>query len=1748
MSNFYKHFKNIFLILWIFNCLFLLNNPTYGQFNLISATPADGEVNVSTLSTIQLTFSAPLDTNAVFSITNGFYLGIQMFPENASEFPPANPDAITVSNNMKTVTFSDVTLSDDTKFTLLLSGAKSNTGDLLDRPYAMTFTTGSTLPVGEISGEISFPDKDPGGAVVELFTESPLVNNNDPEAITVVPSSAVAYTVHYLPAGNYWPVTVKDTNRDAQFDLIGADASGFYDPNSDGIIDSVKVLPGSRVTGINMTLSAALSLESPNGGEFLAGGQIKEVNWSTARIQVDHITLLYSTDSGNSYPNLIADLVPNTGSYNWTLPQVNSSTMRVEIQAKDANNVVLAEDVSKSDFTIDSTPPNSFNLNSPTNGSWETGSPTFSWTPSSDELAGLLKYQLIIDGVVNQDSIPPTATISLPTNALSNGFHTWNVKAIDKAGNERSSNQSWTVRVDAASPTAFNLLLPEDSTWTANPQPEFTWQASSDAQSGLSKYQLFINGNLNRDDLSISQTSTTPVSALSSGDHTWYIQALDIAGNTTQSNQTWTIRIDKTAPTTFNLTSPAHNSWTGDTTPTFSWQTATDANSGLSKYELWVDGVSAIDNISSSQTNVTLLDSLELTPGNHTWRMKAYDYAGNMRQTNYTWTIRVDTQSPSVFSLSAPNDSAFVNFPTPNFSWNATTDAGAGISHYQLWIDGSLSADNITSITSSPGTPITEGFHNWYVKAFDNVGNTRQSSETWMVVGEWNPPQAFELAAPANGDTVLVSKPVLSWLPSVDVGSGIARYELWINGVINRTVSAAGTSTTPAASLPNGIQTWFVKALDHAENSTSSTSTWQFVVDRDITKPISAIITPTAGTTIGGTSYTITGTSNDGTGSGVEKVDVSTDGGVTWYSAANTGTDFSAWEYEWINYPAGSHTIKSRATDKEGNVETPGAGVTVTADLTKPKVTSIVINPNPTSSGNVSVTIYFSVSNSGLNHASVPNVTFTPQGGTATPIVQSSYSGTTWRGAATIAATENNGAAVIAVSGARDNINNVMDPNPTAGTFVIDTVPPQAFDLITPSDSSWVNSRRPTLTWGAASDELSGIGKYQLWIDGALNRNNIPNTATSTTPMSNLGLGEHSWFVKALDTAGNERNSSSTRNLKIDTALPAVQITEPQNGATIGGYIYDIRGTADDGTGSGASGVNTVEISIDNGNWQTVVNTGTDFSSWSFEWTDYSAGEHTMRSRAIDFAGNTGSSPLINITVDFSAPEITNLTVAPNPAKAGEVTATVEFQVGESGMDNSVSPVVTFRPSGDSNKYPISQTSFAGSTWTGTVTIAANMNNGTATIQTSGAQDNNGNIMKPVENAGSFIIDSVAPVVGNVNVTPDPAKAGTVTANISFTEATSGLNTNIAPSVSFTPNGGSPINLIQTGYNVISKLWSGTATLDISMNDGTATIQVKDAVDLAGNVMSENNNAGQFVIDVTPPSTFDLVSPLDSSWTYEGTPKLSWQQTNDATSGLAKFQLYINAELNRDNLSPSTASTTPASDLVDGAYLWHILVIDNAGNETKSTSTRMLRIDKSPPESEITNLTSGQEAAGTVMVEGTANDGLGAVAGCGVKSVSVSTDGGAIWNTAANTGTDFDTWKYEWNMQESGNFTIKSKAVDLIGNEEIPGDGILITDVDLNSQNQIPTEFSLSQNYPNPFNPETIIEYQIPKKSQVTIRIYNLVGQEIVNLVNEGKDVGNFKIVWDGKDSFGTIVTSGVYVYQMRAGDFVTSRKLILLR
>jgi len=134
-------------------------------------------------------------------------------------------------------------------------------------------------------------------------------------------------------------------------------------------------------------------------------------------------------------------------------------------------------------------------------------------------------------------------------------------------------------------------------------------------------------------------------------------------------------------------------------------------------------------------------------------------------------------------------------------------------------------------------------------------------------------------------------------------------------------------------------------------------------------------------------------------------------------------------------------------------------------------------------------------------------------------------------------------------------------------------------------------------------------------------------------------------------------------------------------------------------------------------------------------------------------------------------------------------------------------------------------------------------------------------------------------------------------------------------------------------------------------------------------------------------------------------------------------------------------------------------------------------------------------------------------------------------------GTTSESHNYSFTDKnvESGHYSYRLKQVDFDGKYEYSK----IVDVTVTA----PFNFSLSQNYPNPFNPSTTIKYSIPTTEFVTLRIYDLFGQEVTTLVNEQKPQGDYSVNFDGSN-----LASGVYLYKIKAGNFTDSKKFVLLK
>jgi flagellar hook assembly protein FlgD len=114
-------------------------------------------------------------------------------------------------------------------------------------------------------------------------------------------------------------------------------------------------------------------------------------------------------------------------------------------------------------------------------------------------------------------------------------------------------------------------------------------------------------------------------------------------------------------------------------------------------------------------------------------------------------------------------------------------------------------------------------------------------------------------------------------------------------------------------------------------------------------------------------------------------------------------------------------------------------------------------------------------------------------------------------------------------------------------------------------------------------------------------------------------------------------------------------------------------------------------------------------------------------------------------------------------------------------------------------------------------------------------------------------------------------------------------------------------------------------------------------------------------------------------------------------------------------------------------------------------------------------------------------------------------------------------------------------------NESVPSNEVVVVVVGIENSFALQNNVSVT-NYPNPFNSETTISYSIPLNDIVSIEIYNNQGKKIKTLVNEYQASGNHSVVWNGKDDKGKAVSNGIYYYNIKAGKFFSSKKMVLTK
>ena len=143
-----------------------------------------------------------------------------------------------------------------------------------------------------------------------------------------------------------------------------------------------------------------------------------------------------------------------------------------------------------------------------------------------------------------------------------------------------------------------------------------------------------------------------------------------------------------------------------------------------------------------------------------------------------------------------------------------------------------------------------------------------------------------------------------------------------------------------------------------------------------------------------------------------------------------------------------------------------------------------------------------------------------------------------------------------------------------------------------------------------------------------------------------------------------------------------------------------------------------------------------------------------------------------------------------------------------------------------------------------------------------------------------------------------------------------------------------------------------------------------------------------------------------------------------------------------------------------------------------------------------------------------------------------------------------DTWPFDSEQYMLLNIAIEPSIASSFTESEMEIDYVRVYEDSLLSfqEQKLPVDFKVLQNYPNPFNPVTTLRYDLPENAIVNITVYDMFGREVKTLINQTQDAGYRSVIWDATNDYGKPVSAGIYLYQIQAGEYMQTKKMVLLK
>ncbi|MBU0665925.1 MAG: hypothetical protein KKC26_01050 [Nanoarchaeota archaeon] len=537
---------------------------------------------------------------------------------------------------------------------------------------------------------------------------------------------------------------------------------------------------------------------------LILDGQINQSKDSTNNVQSNFT--LSGLDDGTHYWNInCSDLVNNTGT----------------------NETSLF-------FYVDTILPTTFNLLTPLSGTVSTNlNPTLSWQQTSED--NFEKYFLQVDNDKGFGSpyfeeeifdITNTSVIAGPLADQIRWF--WRVTAFDKSGNNRTSTQIFNYTTDTINPVV-TLNYPEPVKWINYYEINFNYTVTD--LTALLNCSLIINEAMDQTNFTIIKNSYNyfKKTFVGDGEYNWSVRCFDSAKNS-HTPAARKLHIDTTLPSPFDLSTPKNNTLSNNKNPLLNWSQTTEDN--LNNYTVFVSNTSEFTEILYQYYAYDVLDTDyqvidNWIDGTYYWQVEAYDLAGNNRTSNQDYIYRLDATPPTIFTLLTPSSGTESTNLTPLLKWTQSTDDN--FVNYTIYVSDNnsfvysnftyvINTSAITEFQVSSSWPTNTKWY-WFITAYDNATNTRDSSQTFVYTTDTDLPQV----------NLMSPEPFANWTSSTTVSfeynvsdfGTIENCTLVINGTDYKydTIVVKDSTETILQGLDNGNYNWSVRCVDLAGNT-----------------------------------------------------------------------------------------------------------------------------------------------------------------------------------------------------------------------------------------------------------------------------------------------------------------------------------------------------------------------------------------------------------------------------------------------------------------------------------------------------------------------------------------------------------------------------------------------------------------------------------------------------------------------------------------------------------------------------------------------------------------------------------------------------------------------------------------------------------------------------------------------------------------------------------------------------------------